>query len=37
MIQFQGVKLKIDPPTKFTGGAKDNYEDWVDSIINEDQ
>ena len=28
MIHFQGVKLKIDPPTKFTGGAKDNYEDF---------
>ena len=28
MIQFGGVKLKIEPPTKFTGGSKDNYEDF---------
>ena len=28
MIQFGGVKLKVDPPAKFTGGTKDNYEDF---------
>ena len=28
MIQFGGVKLKVEPPTKFTGGTKDNYEDF---------
>ena len=28
MIQFGGVKLKIEPPSKFTGGSKDNYEDF---------
>ena len=28
MISFGGVKLKIEPPTKFTGGTKDNYEDF---------
>ena len=27
-MQFGGVKLKIEPPAKFTGGAKDNYEDF---------
>ena len=28
MIQFGGVKLKVEPPSKFTGGTKDNYEDF---------
>ena len=28
MIQFGGVKLKVEPPAKFTGGTKDNYEDF---------
>ena len=28
MISFGGVKLKVEPPTKFTGGTKDNYEDF---------
>ena len=27
-MQFGGVKLKIEPPAKFTGGPKDNYEDF---------
>ena len=28
MIQFSGVKLKVEPPAKFVGGSKDNYEDF---------
>ena len=28
MIQFGGVKLKVEPPTQFVGGSKDNYEDF---------
>ena len=28
MIQFGGIKLKVEPPSKFTGGTKDNYEDF---------
>ena len=28
MIKFQGVRLNVDPPSKFTGGTKDNYEDF---------
>ena len=27
-MQFGGIKLKVDPPAKFTGGTKDNYEDF---------
>ena len=28
MMQFGGIKLKIEPPAKFSGGTKDNYEDF---------
>ena len=28
MISFGGVKLKVEPPTKFTVGTKHNYEDF---------
>ena len=28
MIQFGGIKLNTEPPSKFTGGTKDNYEDF---------
>ena len=28
MLSFGGVKLKVEPPSKFTGGTKDNYEDF---------
>ena len=27
-MRFEGVKLKVDPPSKFTGTTKDNYEDF---------
>ena len=27
-MQFGSIKLKVDPPAKFTGGTKDNYEDF---------
>ena len=27
-MQFGGIKLKIEPPAKFSGGTKDNYEDF---------
>ena len=27
-MQFGGYKLKIEPPAKFSGGTKDNYEDF---------
>ena len=28
MLSFGGIKLKVDPPAKFSGGTKDNYEDF---------
>ena len=27
-MNFGGVKLRIEPPAKFQGGPKDNYEDF---------
>ena len=32
MMKFEGVKLKVDPPSKFAGTTKDNYEDF-DKIL----
>ena len=28
MMKIEGVKLKVDPPSKFAGTTKDNYEDF---------
>ena len=28
MMRFDGIKLKVDPPGKFSGTTKDNYEDF---------
>ena len=28
MLTFGGIKLKVEPPAKFSGGTKDNYEDF---------
>ena len=28
MMKFEGIKLKVDPPSKFAGTTKDNYEDF---------
>ena len=28
MAAFGGIKLKVEPPAKFSGGTKDNYEDF---------
>ena len=27
-MKFEGIKLKVDPPSKFSGTTKDNYEDF---------
>ena len=28
MMKFEGIKLKVDPPSKFSGTTKDNYVDF---------
>ena len=28
MAMLEGIKLKVDPPGKFSGTTKDNYEDF---------
>ena len=28
MMKFDGIKLRVDPPGKFSGTTKDNYEDF---------
>ena len=28
MMKFDGIKLNVDPPSKFSGATKDNYEDF---------
>ena len=28
MMKLEGIKLKVDPPGKFSGTTKDNYEDF---------